>query len=102
MAERWAAALAPALSGLLYEARLAEIARHLDLGNLMIALKKDDEGYHSLVVFNCVYLNTARSHRAICHLIPIVIERLTGARVTLGQTVHDGRTHCVYQIERGE
>lgn len=102
MAERWAADLAPNLRGLSYEEKLVAISRHLDLGGLMITLKKDDEGYHSFVVYNCVYLNTARRHREICRLIPTIIERLTGAKVTLGPTIHNGQSHCLYQVERVE
>lgn len=100
MAGRWAERLAPGLQGLDFEARLAELVRHLDLGDLMPRLKKEDEGFYTLVVFNCVYLNTARSHREVCRLIPTVIERLTGAKVTHGPTVHQGRSHCEYWIER--
>lgn len=61
MAERWAGDLASSLQGLSYEEKLAAIARHLDLGDLMTILKKDDEGYHSLIVFSCIYLNIARA-----------------------------------------
>lgn len=97
MARRWAGGLEEQLEGLPPEKALHKIVKHLDLGG-MIASLKNEEGYYSLSVFNCVYRQTAMRHREICTIIPTLIHELTGDDVMVERSIHSGYGHCIYHI----
>lgn len=94
----WAQRVRPKLRGADPPARLAELARELDLGGMLASLADEGDGCYALRVYNCVYRDTARQHQEICTLIPTLVTEATGGQAKVRRCICRGDAHCEYEV----